>query len=59
MSIESISAASQARTDADREIAVMKKARDVQQDQAEALVRLVQQAAPVPPHVGTLVNVIA
>ena len=52
-------AAFQARLDNDREIAVMKKARDVQKDQAQALVDLVKQAAPTPPHVGSLINVLA
>ena len=55
----SASAASQARLDQDREIAVLKKARDVQKDQAQALVRLITQAAPVPPHVGSVIDVVA
>ena len=59
LSVESISAASQARTNADRQIAVMKKSRDVHEAQAEALVELVKQAAPNPPHVGSLINVVA
>jgi hypothetical protein len=59
VSAESVSAASQARVDSDRQIAVMKKSRDVQEAQAEALVELVKQAAPTPPHVGTLINVVA
>lgn len=59
LSVESISAASQARTDADRQIAVMKKSRDVHEAQAEALVELVKQATPMPPHVGSLINVVA
>jgi hypothetical protein len=53
----SASAASQARLDTDREIAVMKKSGDIQKDQAEALVELVKQAAPTPPHVGRLIDV--
>ena len=59
MSIESAAAASQTHTDTDRQIAVMKKALDAQTDQAEALVQLVRQSAPMPPHVGTRLNVIA
>ena len=59
LSVESISAAAQARADADRQIAVMKKGRDVQEAQAQALVELVKQAAPMPPHVGTVLNVVA
>jgi hypothetical protein len=55
----SASASYQARLDNDREIAVLKKARDVQKDQAEALVELVKQAAPTPPHVGSLIDVVA
>ena len=55
----SASAAYQARLDNDREIAVMKKARDVEKDQAQALVDLVKQATPAPPHVGSLINVLA
>ena len=44
----------------DRQIAVMKKSRDIQQDTAEALVNLVKQATPpMPEHVGTLINVVA
>jgi len=59
LSVESISAAAQARTDTDRQIAVMKKSRDVHEAQAEALVELVKQAAPMPPRVGSLINVVA
>ena len=43
----------------DRQVAVMRKSRDVQQDVAEALIALVQQAAPMPEHVGTRLNVVA
>jgi hypothetical protein len=43
----------------DRQIAVMKKAQDVREVQAEALVELVKQAAPMPEHVGTQLNVVA
>jgi hypothetical protein len=43
----------------DRQIAVMKKASDVREAQAEALVELVKQAAPMPEHVGTRLNVVA
>jgi hypothetical protein len=59
ISPESVSAASQARLDNDREIAVMKKTRDVEKAEAQALVDLVKQAAPMPPHVGSLINVVA
>ena len=55
----SASAAAQARLDNDREVAVLKKTRDVQKDQAEALVELVKQAAPTAPHIGSLINVVA
>jgi hypothetical protein len=55
----SISAAAQAAADNDRQIAVMKKSRDVQEATAEALVELVKQAAPMPAHVGTRINVVA
>ena len=55
----SVSAAYQARVDNDRQIAVMKKASDVQKDTAQALVELVKQAPQMPEHVGTLVNVVA
>src|ERR1051325_1535095 len=44
LSPASVSAMSQARLGTDREIAVMKKARDIQKDQAQALVELVKQA---------------
>ena len=54
-----ISAAQQAVTDGERQIAVLKKARDVREAQAEALVELVKQAAPMPEHVGTRLNVVA
>jgi hypothetical protein len=54
-----VSAASQARVNNDREIAVMKKAHDIEQEQAQALVNLVKQAAPMPPHVGSVLNVVA
>lgn len=44
----------------ERQIAVMKKAHDVQKDTGSALVELVKQATPpMPDHVGTLVNVLA
>ena len=59
LSPESVSAASQARLDNDRQIAVMKKARDVQKDTAQALVDLVKQAPQMPEHVGTRINVLA
>ena len=59
ISPESVSAASQGRVDNDREIAVMKKAHDIEQGQAQALVNLVKQAAPMPPHVGSVLNVVA
>jgi hypothetical protein len=61
ISPESITAASQAALETDRQIAVMKKSRDVEQDTAEALLQLVKQSAPppMPEHVGTLVNVLA
>jgi hypothetical protein len=59
ISPESVSAASQARVNNDREIAVMKKAHDIEQEQAQALVNLVKQAAPMPPHVGSVLNVVA
>lgn len=36
----------------------MKKTQDVAKDQAQALVNLVKQA-PMPPHVGNTVNVVA
>jgi len=58
ISPESVSAAYQARVDNDRQIAVMKKASDVQKDTAQALVDLVKQA-PMPEHVGTRLNVLA
>lgn len=60
VSAASINAATQANIEADRQIAVMKKSRDIQQDTAEALVNLVQQATPpMPEHAGTLINVVA
>jgi hypothetical protein len=59
LSPESISAASQARANSDRQIAVMTKARDVQEAQAQALVELVKQAPQMPDHVGTRLNVVA
>jgi hypothetical protein len=59
ISPESVSAASQARLDTDREIAVLKKTGDIQKEQARALVDLVRQAVPTPPHVGTRINVVA
>ena len=59
LSVESISAASQAETADKLQIAVMKKSHDVQKDTAEALVELVKQAAPQPDHVGSLINVVA
>ena len=59
ISPESVSGASQASVVNDREIAVMKKAHDIEQDQAQALVNLVKQAAPMPPHVGSVLNVVA
>jgi len=36
----------------------MRKARDVEQATAEALLALVKQAAPTPDHVGTILDVI-
>ena len=60
VSAASISAATHARFETDRQIAVMKKSRDVQQDTAEALVNLIEQSTPpLPEHVGTLINVVA
>ena len=59
ISPESVSAAYQARLENDRHIAVMKKARDVQKDTAQALVDLVKQAPQMPAHVGTRLNVLA
>ena len=58
VSAASVSAATQANIEADRQIAVMKKSRDIQQDTAEALVNLVKHATPLE-HVGTLINVVA
>ena len=56
----SVSAAYQAAAQDERQIAVMKKAHDVQKDTGAALVELVKQATPpMPDHVGTLVNVLA
>ena len=37
----------------------MNKARDVQEAQAEALVEMVKQAAPMPEHVGTQLDVVS
>ena len=37
----------------------MKKGRDVEEAQGQALVELVKQAAPMPPHVGSVLNVVA
>jgi len=59
MSPESVSAAYQARLDNDRQIAVMKKERDVQKDTAQALVELIKQAPQMPDHIGTRINVLA
>ena len=59
LSPESVSAASQARLDNDRQIAAMKKTSDVQKDTAQALVDLVKQAPQMPEHVGTRINVLA
>ena len=59
ISTESVSAAYQARLDDDRQIAVMKKERDVEKDTAQALVDLVKQAPQMPEHIGTRVNVLA
>jgi hypothetical protein len=59
ISPESAPAASQARLEDDRQIAVMKKARDVQKDTAQALVDLVKQAPQMPEHVGSRINVLA
>jgi phosphoribosylamine-glycine ligase len=58
ISAASVSAASQAMTNTERQVAVMKKSRDVQEAQAQALVELIKQA-PMPPHVGSLINVVA
>lgn len=56
----SVSAAYQAAAQEERQIAVMKKANDVQKDTAAALVDLVKQATPpMPDHVGTRLNVLA
>lgn len=54
----SASATAQAKLDTDREMAVTKKSNDIQKDQAQALVRLIK-AAPMPPHVGNLINAVA
>jgi hypothetical protein len=59
LSPESVSAASQARLDNERQIAVMKKTSNVQKDTAQALVDLVKQAPQMPEHVGTRINVLA
>ena len=59
MSPESVSAAYQAHLDNDRQIAVMKKERDVQKDTAQALVDLIKQAPQMPDHIGTRINVLA
>ena len=59
MSPASVSAHVQAVRNDERQIAVMKKAQDVQKDAASALVDLVKQAAPMPEHVGTRINVVA
>ena len=59
MSPESVSAAYQARLDNERQIAVMKKERDVQKDTAQALVDLIKQAPQMPDHIGTRINVLA
>jgi len=52
-------AADQAVAETERQIAVMKKEQDVKKDEAEALVDLIKQAAPMPEHVGTQLNVLA
>ena len=44
--------------DNERQIAVLKKTNDVQQDTAQALVNLVKQAPQMPDHVGTRLNVL-
>jgi len=59
ISPQSASAADQARLEDNRQIAVMKKAGDVQKDTAQALVDLVKQAPQMPAHVGTRINVVA
>ena len=59
ISPESVSATQQAAAANVREIAVMKKSRDIQEDTAQALVELVKQAPAMPDHVGTLINVLA
>jgi hypothetical protein len=60
VSAASISAAAQASIETDRQIAVMRKSRDVQQETGEALANLIKKATPpMPDHVGTLINVVA
>jgi hypothetical protein len=59
VSLAAVNAIAQARIVTEAQVAVLKKSRDVQQAQAQALIELVKQAAPTPPHVGTLVNVVA
>jgi hypothetical protein len=54
----SVSTSYQARVDNERQIAVLKKTNDVQQDTAQALVNLVKQAPQMPDHVGTRLNVL-
>ena len=57
MSIASISASQQAASTVERQVAVMKKTRDVEKDVADALVDLVKQSGPGP--VGSRLNVVA
>lgn len=57
VSIAAVNAIAQARIATEIQVAVLKKSRDVQQSQGEALVDLVKQAAPTPPHVGRLIDV--
>ena len=59
ISPKSASATDQARLEDNRQIAVMKKAGDVQKETAQALVDLVKQAPQMPAHVGTRLNVLA
>jgi hypothetical protein len=57
VSIAAVNAIAQARIATEIQVAVLKKSRDVQQTQGQALVDLVKQAVPTPPHVGRLIDV--
>ena len=59
VSIAAVNAIAQSRIATEAQVAVLKKSRDVQEQQAQALIALVKTAAPAPPHVGNLVNVVA